>query len=79
MTSQQIIDLLYRHDRTGLALVGDGEILGLDGDRNALVRQLLRLANLGAALEKVFAESGPDASVQDAKALARANWPARTP
>lgn len=81
MKSVQILQLLHAHDRSGLALVGGGEVMTLDGEAFALVPELLRLANLGASAEMVRTHNRQhdDAPVAAVFRLHDATWPRPTP
>ena len=88
MKSGDILQLLERHDRVGLALV-DVDLLAhampeqvhtLNDSSTALVRELFRLANLGAALETVVARKGVAGdALRQALTLAKATWPMEVP
>lgn len=88
MINGDILQLLERHDRFGLALVDAGalgvatpdQVHTLDNNPAALVRELLRLANLGASVEAVVPRLGATGNaLREALSLATATWPAEVP
>lgn len=88
MKNGDILQLLGRHDLVGLALVDAsatahatvGQVHTLNEDPRALVRELLRLANLGASVEAVVNRKGvAGEGLRQVLTLAQATWPLEVP
>jgi len=79
MDTHQIQDLLARHDRDEFAIAVGGDFLTLDGSTGRLIVELLRLANIGAAVELVRDSVSKHAPLTEVLHIASVTWPRNTP